>query len=208
MNHLHPHRSDNDQVYQRYLDRAINDINELSHEIGQCGLCNHRKDFPHVLGTGHPLADIFLVKYRPRKNELIEGVSFFGESGQAIMNSMQRLSIDPLDLYGTNCIKCSDDPAPCERERCPTWLRKEIRIVSPRMLVVMGEPTRQSVNDLHIEDALEIKPLLGEIQPWLHECHALFVPDIDDSLEAPADKQEFWKCFRAIGEWYADKPPF
>ena len=59
-----------------------------------------------VLGSGHPQADIFLLKYSPTTSEVEEGVAFYGRSGSALMKSFKRLGIDPLAVYGTLCVKC------------------------------------------------------------------------------------------------------
>ena len=59
-----------------------------------------------VLGSGHPQADIFLVKHSARPSEVEEGVAFYGRTGNALMKSLKRLSIDPLAVYGTLCVKC------------------------------------------------------------------------------------------------------
>src|SRR4051794_23805054 len=99
MAHLHPHRSDDDQIFQKYLDRAIAEINQLATDMARCELCTHEPGFHPVVGTGHPLADIFMLKYRPRATELDEGVAFYGRAGEALMRSVRRLNVDPLDLY-------------------------------------------------------------------------------------------------------------
>lgn len=207
MSHLHPHRADEDQVFQKYLDRAIVDIHALGEEIGACGLCEHDED-ARVLGTGHPLADVMLVKWRPAGSELDEGVAFHGRSGEAIRRSVERLAIDPLDLYGTNCIKCATLPTDCMRERCPSWLLREVRIVEPKLLVVMGEPALDAVNGLGVPDSSRLQNRPGEVQRWTHACEAIWCPDIDESLDRPASKQAFWRAFRSLGDWYAEKPPF
>ena len=207
MTHLHPHRADDDQVFQKYLDRAIVDIHALGDEIGACGLCDHDREL-RVLGTGHPLADVMLVKWRPEPAELSEGVAFHGRSGDAIRRSVERLDIDPLDLYGTNCIKCASEPTDCMRDRCPGWLLREIRIVEPKLLVVMGDAALASINDLAVQDAAPLRSTPGEIQRWTHACEAIWCPDIDESLDRPASKQAFWRAFRALGDWYAERPPF
>ena len=90
------------------------------------------------MGSGHPLADIFLLKYQPRYLEVSEGVSFFGRAGAAVLRSIDRLSLDPLLLYGTNAVKCANvDAAECEAN-CPPYLLEEFQITRPKMLVVMG----------------------------------------------------------------------
>lgn len=208
MSHLHPHRSDDDQIFQKYLDKAIAEINDLTEQMRTCGLCDHDAEFSPVLGTGHPLADMFLVKYTPRASELEEGVAFHGPAGEAILASVRRLDLNPLDLYGTNCIKCSTAPTACQQDRCPTWLRTEIGVVEPKLVVVMGEPALEVMNGLGIEDAAELGARPGEIQRWTHTCELVFCPDIDESLDRPAAKRDFWRAFRSVGEWYADRPPW
>jgi len=199
MSHLHPHREDTDQVFQKYLDRAITEIHALGDEIAACGRCTHDEGDTRVLGTGHPLADIMLVKWAPLPAELDEGVAFHGRSGDAIRRSMERLAVDPLDLYGTNCIKCASEPTECQTE---------IRIVEPKLLVVMGHEALGAVNALPVDDAQQLTSNPGELQRWTHTCEALWCPDIDASLDRPASKQAFWRAFRTLGDWYAEKPPF
>ena len=113
--------------------RAIAEINELGDELLALG------DELHVpvLGTGHPLADVFLLKHRPTQNEIQEGVAFFGRSGQALLKSLQRLGVDPLAVYGTNCLKFGTE----EPDEARAWLMRELHIVQPRLVVAMGEPT-------------------------------------------------------------------
>src|SRR3954453_18386922 len=96
-----------DGIYERYLRKAITEINRLSHEIAQAA-----DGAPTALPTGHPLASMFLLKYGPQAQELQEGVAFHGRAGQALIKSLQRLHVDPLEVYGTNCVKF----AGCELE--------------------------------------------------------------------------------------------
>lgn len=207
MAHLHPHRGEDDQVFQKYLDRAITDIHVLGDEIEACGLCDHDGD-RRVLGTGHPLADVMLLKWKPTMEELDEGVAFHGRTGEAIRASMARLAVDPLDLYGTVCIKCSAQPTPCMRDRCPEWLLREIRIVEPRMIVVLGHEALATLNGLDVQGAERVDALPGDVQTWTHACDVLWCPDIDEALDRPASKQAFWRALRSLGDWYSDKPPF
>jgi hypothetical protein len=61
---------------------------------------------------------------------------------------------------------------------------------------------------LSVPLARELEPQTGEIQRLTPSCDALYVPDIDRSLDEEAAKREFWAAFRALGEWYADFPPY
>ena len=72
-----------DEIYERYLARAIREMNTLGDEISSCARVGHPALAP-VLGSGHPLADVMLVKYRAQSSEIQEGVAFFGRAGAAV----------------------------------------------------------------------------------------------------------------------------
>ena len=142
-----------DEIYERYLKKAIAEINELGDELARTG---DELRVP-VVGSGHPLADVLLLKYLPLPPEIQEGVAFFGRSGQAVLKSLQRLHVDPLAVYGTNCLKFgTEDPADAA-----AWLTREIHIVQPKLIVVMGERSVVFVNDLRfpLSDALDANAL-------------------------------------------------
>ncbi len=128
-----------DEIYERYLRKAITEINRLSHEIAQAA-----DGAPTALPTGHPLANIFLLKYGPQAQELQEGVAFHGRAGSALIKSLQRLHVDPLEVYGTNCVKF----AGCDLTLAAEWLRRELRIVEPKLVVVMGEDALEFLNGI------------------------------------------------------------
>jgi uracil-DNA glycosylase len=72
----------------------------------------------------------------------------------------------------------------------------------------MGEEALEELNGLGVPLGREIEPRPGEIQRLTPSCDALYVPDIDRSLDEEVAKREFWGAFRALGEWYADFPPY
>src|SRR2546423_15281870 len=94
-----------DEIREKYLERAIRELNRLTHELQECPYCPRGSLMP-VLGSGHPQADIFLLKHSPTNSEVEEGVAFYGRSGRALMKSFKRLGIDPLAAYGTLFVKC------------------------------------------------------------------------------------------------------
>jgi len=80
--------------------------------------------------------------------------------------------------------------------------------VQPRMVVVMGEEALHTLNDLDLPLAEPIAQLEGEIQRLTPTIDALYVPDIDDSLDTDDAKQRFWSSFRVLGDWYDRLPPY
>jgi len=161
-----------------------------------------------VLGSGHPQADVFLVKYSARPSEVEEGVAFYGRAGNALMRSLRRLAIDPLAVYGTLCVKCPvPDPALAD-PACVSRLVEELAIVQPKIIVVMGSDALAVLSELDVPLRLELGPTIGEIQRYTPTIEALYVPGIDDSLDEESAKREFWTAFRVLGQWWADLPPY
>jgi uracil-DNA glycosylase family 4 len=188
-----------DEIHERYLQKAINEINELGDEITRSG----EGQVP-ALGSGHPLADILLLKFRPQHSEIQEGVAFFGRAGQAILKSLQRLHVDPMAVYGTNCFKFDGG----DENQAAAWLTRELHIVQPKLVVVMGEDALSFLNGLEFPLATELESTPGELQQWTPTVQALYVPDIDASLDEQAAKTRFWQALKALGPWWAELPPY
>jgi uracil-DNA glycosylase len=207
-----------DEIREKYLERAIRELNQLTREIQACEHCPRGNLMP-VLGSGHPQADIFLLKHAPVPSEIEEGVAFYGRAGSALMKSFKRLGIDPLAVYGTVFVKCPVVPSKGGPEgvtlqselsapECRARVLDELAVVQPRMLVAMGEEALEELNGLGVPLGRELEYTPGEIQRLTPSCDALVVPDIDASLDDERAKREFWRAFRSLGKWYEDFPPY
>jgi uracil-DNA glycosylase family 4 len=196
-----------DQIKEKYLERAIRELNQLTRELQECRSCPRGNLMP-VLGSGHPQADILLLKHAPTAAEIEEGVAFYGRSGNALVKSFKRLGIDPLAVFGTLCAKCPLSDPELAAPDCLARLVEEIAVVSPRIVVVMGDRTLEILNDLQIPLSVELEPRLGEIQSLTPTTDALFVPDFDGALDTDDSKRAFWSAFRKLGDWYDKLPPY
>jgi uracil-DNA glycosylase len=196
-----------DEIREKYLERAIRELNAFARELQTCPHCPRGQLMP-VLGSGHPQADIFLVKYSARPSEVEEGVAFYGRTGNALMKSLKRLAIDPLAVYGTLCVKCPvADPAMAD-PACVARLLEELAIVQPKLVVVMGPEALAVINDLEIPLARELSESPGEMQRLTPSIEALYVPNIDEALDDEGAKRDFWAAFRVLGQWWSDLPPY
>ena len=189
-----------DEIFQKYLQKAIAETNELGDEIARAA---GEGQVP-VLGSGHPLADVFLLKHSPQPAEVQEGVAFYGRAGQALLKSLQRLNVDPLAVYGTNCFKLAGG----DEDQARAWLTRELHIVQPKLVVVMGEGALEFLNAIEFPLADKLEPKLGELQRFTPTLQALYVPDIDESLDEAPEKTRFWNAFKALGPWWAELPPY
>jgi uracil-DNA glycosylase family 4 len=188
-----------DEIYQRYLDKAIKEINRLHHEIAEAAEGGFAAQ-----PTGHPLANIFFVKYGAQESELREGLAFRGRSGDALIKSLQRLKVDASEVYGTNCLKFAGADLAQSRE----WLARELRIVQPKLVVVMGDDALRFVNELEFPLSRPLEDRLGELQRFTPTIEALVCPDIDASLDEQSAKTAFWNAFKHVGPWWAELPPY
>ena len=200
-------RSIDDEIREKYLERAIRELNQMSREVQECRHCPRGKLMP-VLGSGHPQADVFMLKHAPMASEIEEGVAFYGRSGNALMKSFKRLGIDPLVVYGTLCVKCPIPEPDLAAGECVARLVEELAIVQPKIVVVMGEPALRVLNGLSVPLSRPIEGREGEIQAFTPTIDALYVPDIDESLDEEGSKQRFWRAFKTLGTWYDDLPPY
>jgi uracil-DNA glycosylase len=189
-----------DEIYEKYLQKAIREINALGDAVAHAGAGTRVP----VIGSGHPLADVLLLKYRPQPAEVQEGVAFYGRAGQAVLKSLQRLRVDPMAIYGTNCLKFADGDEDESRE----WLLREVHIVQPKLVVVMGEDALRFVNELEFPLSRRLGAVEGERQRFTPTIEALYAPDIDASLDEQAAKTRFWNAFKPLGQWWAELPPY
>ncbi|HET9073177.1 MAG TPA: uracil-DNA glycosylase family protein [Solirubrobacteraceae bacterium] len=196
-----------DEIREKYLERAIRELNRLARDLQECEDCPRGQLMP-VLGSGHPQADIMMVKHAPKPSEIEEGVAFYGRSGTALMKSLKRLDIDPLAVYGTVCVKCPVlDPVMAD-PACVHRLVEELMIVAPKIVVVMGRGALSVVNDLDLPLRRDLADTPGAIQKLTPTTDALYVPNIDESLDEESAKRAFWSAFRVLGQWWAELPPY
>ena len=196
-----------DEIREKYLERAIRELNHFTRDLQACSACPRGSLMP-ILGSGHPQADVFMLKYAPTTSEIEEGVAFYGRSGTALMKSLRRLEIDPLAVYGTLCVKCPVPDTSMAAPECVARLVEELAIVQPRIVVVMGPEALLTLNELALPLAQEVADRPGELQTLTPSIEALYVPNIDEALDEESAKRAFWTAFRRLGDWYADFPPY
>jgi uracil-DNA glycosylase len=190
----------NDEIYEKYLQKAITESNALGDELAQAA---GGARVP-VLGSGHPLADVFLLKYAPQASELQEGVAFYGRAGNALLKSLQRLHVDPMAIYGTNCLKFAGG----DEEESRPFLLRELHIVQPKLVVVMGEHALAFLNEACFPLSRDVAATEGDLQAFTPTIQALYTPDIDESLDEQPAKTGFWNAFKLLGTWWSSNPPY
>ena len=123
----------------------------------------------------------------------------------ALLKSLDRLKVDPLAVYGTNCLKFGTE----EPEQAAAWLTRELHVVQPKLLVAMGDETVSFLNGLGFPLSDPLDPArTGELQRFTATISALVTPAIDGALDEQDAKNAFWNAFKALGPWWAELPPY
>jgi DNA polymerase len=95
-----------------------------------------------VFGTGNPNADLMFVGEAPGEQEDLSGVPFVGRAGQLLDKFLYAVDIERKDVYIANILKCrppkNRDPLPEEEEACIGYLREQVRLIRPKIIVCLG----------------------------------------------------------------------
>ena len=107
----------------------------------KCELCQTRTHV--VFGMGNPQSDILFIGEGPGENEDLEGLPFVGRSGQLLDKMLAAIDLDRnKNIYIANIVKCrppkNRDPLLEEQEACIDWLRNQVMIMRPKIIVCLG----------------------------------------------------------------------
>ncbi|MEB3825350.1 MAG: uracil-DNA glycosylase [Desulfurococcales archaeon] len=118
-------------------------IRIIEEEIRRCRKCPlHESRTNPVPGEGSLNAEIMFVGEAPGKNEDIQGRPFVGKAGELLNELLTLIGLKRSDVYITNVVKCrpprNRDPRPEEVKACLPYLRRQIRIIKPKIIVCLG----------------------------------------------------------------------
>ena len=116
----------------------------------KCDLCEGRTNL--VFGIGKKDADIMLLGEGPGENEDLQGQPFVGRSGQLLDKFLASVDLSrDKNVYIANMVKCrppkNRDPKPEEQDMCINWLRKQFKIIKPKIVVCVGRISAQKLID-------------------------------------------------------------
>lgn len=114
-----------------------------------CGLCTTRHNV--VFGVGNRNADIMFIGEGPGEQEDLQGVPFVGPAGQLLDQMLSIIDIDRTNCYIANIVKCrpprNRDPEEAEQNACIEYLRNQIALVNPKVIVCLGRIAAKRIID-------------------------------------------------------------
>jgi uracil-DNA glycosylase len=117
-------------------------------ECRACKLCEGRRNT--VFGVGDPQADWLIVGEAPGENEDIQGEPFVGQAGKLLDNMLRAVGLARgRKVYIANVLKCrppgNRNPEPDEVAQCEPFLRRQVQLIQPRIILAMGRFAVQSL---------------------------------------------------------------
>ncbi len=133
----------------------IDSLESLEFECKNCMACflgDTRQNL--VFGVGNPKAEIMFIGEGPGEQEDKQGIPFVGPAGKLLDDMLEMIDLDRTKVYIANVVKCrppgNRDPKPEEQEMCIHWLRDQIRMVNPKIIVCLGRIAAKAVIDPEI----------------------------------------------------------
>ena len=172
----------------------------------KCGLCETRTNV--VVGVGNPRAKIMFIGEGPGENEDLQGEPFVGRGGQLLDKMLAAVDLDrKKNIYIANIVKCrppkNRDPLPEEQEACIEWLRNQVALIRPKIIVCLGRIAAMRI----IKPDMKITKEHGQffdkngtlMMATLHPAALLRNPN-----QKPAAFEDFLKLRQKIDELHLD----
>jgi uracil-DNA glycosylase family 4 len=174
-------------------------MEELKREVLKCRKCGLAATRNHVIfGEGNPKAPILVIGEAPGRDEDLGGRPFIGRSGQLLDKIFAACGFKREEhLYISNIVKCrppgNRPPQPGEREACLPWLYRQIEMIDPSIMILLGATALKSLAG----GDRQITRLRGTWMEW-NERLTMAVYHPSALLRNPALKKDTWEDFKKI----------
>lgn len=174
-------------------------LDELRDAMGDCQRCKLCTGRTHIVfGVGNPRARLMFVGEGPGRDEDLQGEPFVGRAGQLLTDIITKgIGIQRADVYICNVVKCrppdNRNPEPDEVAACEPFLKKQIELVRPKIIIGLGKFAVQTL----LQSTVPISKLRGN---W-HSYHGIkLMPTFHPAylLRNPADKRLVWDDIKKV----------
>jgi DNA polymerase len=177
------------------VDASHLNWDELARVVSGCQACDlYRQRTQAVLGVGNREADWLIIGEAPGEQEDIQGEPFVGRAGRLLDNMLLAMGLDRKAVYIANVVKCrpprNRDPRPEEVAACLGYLQRQIALIQPKIILVVGRIAAQNL--LKTEDPV------GRLRGKLHRLPGTDIPLVVSYhpaylLRKPVEKAKAWE---------------
>jgi DNA polymerase len=181
------------------------EFSRLKDVVGSCQKCDlHKERTQAVFGDGNPYAEILLIGEGPGHDEDKQGLPFVGKSGQLLDKILEACGFERQEhVYIGNIVKCrppgNRDPKPEERATCLPYLNKQIQLIDPQIIILLGATALKGL----IDPEAKITRIRGQ---WMEWENRLVMPTYHPSalLRNPSLKKDSWEDFKKVYHKYRE----
>lgn len=161
----------------------------------KCRLCATRTNV--VPGEGDPQAKLMFIGEGPGRDEDLQGRPFVGRSGELLTRMIRAIGLEREQVYICNVVKCrppqNRNPEPDEAAACLNYLRAQVALVRPKVVVLLGKVACRYT----LQEEISVMRAHGQ---WYERKGVWFMPTFHPSflLRDPARKREAWEDFQKI----------
>ena len=179
--------------------RQADTLESLRAEIGDCQRCKLWSGRTHlVFGVGNPHAKLMFVGEGPGRDEDLKGEPFVGRAGQLLTEIITKgMKLRRQDVYIANVIKCrppdNRNPEPEEIAACQPFLRRQVEIIRPNVLVALGTFAAQTL--------LGLRTPISRLRGHWYDYHGIkLMPTLHPAylLRNPNDKKLVWADIKLV----------
>ncbi|MGC8594298.1 MAG: uracil-DNA glycosylase [Candidatus Kryptoniota bacterium] len=127
--------------------QSLDELNSKIKNCLKCPLGSSRKNF--VFGTGNPNAKLVLIGEAPGADEDEQGAPFVGRAGQLLTKILAAVQLSREEVFICNILKCrppnNREPLPSEVEACEPYLRKQLNLIKPKLILCLGRTAAQAL---------------------------------------------------------------
>lgn len=177
---------------------------ELESACRGCQRCELGKTRTNlVFGVGRKDTEVLFIGEGPGEQEDLKGEPFVGRAGQLLDKMLKAVDLDRSKIYIANMVKCrpphNRDPLPEEQELCLEWLRNQVKLIHPKIIVCLGRISGMKL----IKPDLKITQEHGR---WFEKNGVLMMPMLHPAAllrnptQKPAALQDFITLREKIDE--------
>jgi uracil-DNA glycosylase family 4 len=178
-----------------FSDDTLDALRLETHNCTACRLAGTRTNV--VFGVGSPTADLMFIGEAPGRDEDLEGEPFVGRAGQLLTDIIKAMKLTRDEVYIANVIKCrppeNRNPEADELEQCRPFLRRQVALIRPKVIVTLGRFGLQSLT----EKAYSISAVRGQ---WLNYDGIKLMPTYHPAylLRTPSAKKDVWADMKKV----------
>ena len=184
------------------IDVAEMDWSMLRRTVASCALCElHKTRTQTVFGVGNTEADLLFIGEAPGADEDRQGEPFVGRAGQLLTNMINAIGLTREAVFIANILKCrpprNRDPRPQESQACRGYLRRQIELISPKVIVALGRIAAQNL--------LQTDTPIGKMRGRQYRYEDSDIPVVVTYhpaylLRSPREKRKAWQDLRLTME--------